>query len=343
MARQVAVGVDVGGTKMLAVALDLATATTVAERAVPTPEGDAEQLIGALADLIDAVLRDGGGRPGVRGAGPVGGGGASDAATLTAVGVGLPGMVSRAGVLRRGPNAAGKVDVDPAAALARRFGVPVAVDNDGNLAALAEARLGAARHHRDMVFVGLGTGISAGFVLDGALLRGHHGFAGEPGHATVVANGARCACGRRGCWEAYASGEALGRQARQAVAAGRTPTLLARLGGEPAALAALDGPAVTAALLAGDPGAALVIREFAEWVGLGLANLAITVDLAMVVLGGSMIEVGEPLVTPIRAAFHRHLLYRPLRPGLDVVPAALGARAGAVGAALAGADVLHGD
>lgn len=308
------IGIDVGGTKMLAVALAEADGGAaphgLAEAATPTPTGGNEAVVAGLVGLIERLV---------------------GTVELAGIGVGLPGLVSRAGVLRLGPNLAGAVDLDVATPLRERFGVPVAVDNDGNLAALAEVRAGAARGRADVVFVGLGTGISAGFVVDGSVWRGGQGFAGEPGHATLVPDGTRCACGRRGCWEAYASGEALGRLARDQARAGRVPTLVAHAGVSPGEL---RGEHVTRALVEGDPGAALVIRLFARWVGLGLANLATTLDPEVVVLGGSMIEVGEPLVAPIRAVFEASVLHRHLRPGLTVLPAQLGRQAGAVGAAL---------
>ncbi len=224
------IGIDIGGTKMLAVALAADGVAPIASAERPTATGSNEAIVAALVGLVDELVR----RVEL------------GRIELVGIGVGLPGLVSRAGVLRLGPNLRGALDLDVAVPLGERFGVPVAVDNDGNMAALAEVRLGAARGGTDVVFVGLGTGISAGFVVDGAIWRGGHGFAGEPGHATFVPDGAVCACGRRGCWEAYASGTALGRLARDQARAARVPTLVAHAG---VAVEALRGEHVTAALL----------------------------------------------------------------------------------------------
>jgi glucokinase len=205
------------------------------------------------------------------------------------------------------------------------------VDNDGNCAAWGEVQAGAARGLQNVTFVGLGTGVAGGLVVDGRLIRGGHGFAGEPGHMTVVPHGLRCACGRLGCWEAYASGTGLARLASIAASEGRAPGLLARAGGDPAKI---RGEEVTAALVAGNPEAEALVDEFAQWVAIGISNLVNVLDPEMVVLGGTMVEVGEALLRPVRRAYLEQALAPNLRNGPPLVAAALGRMAGGVGAAL---------
>lgn len=316
------VGVDVGGTKVLAVLVEQ-RAPAVVLASAERPTGYGSHVLDVIDTVLDAVL-----------AGSAPGDGPRRPA---AIGIGLPGLVERSGVLRYGPNLPGAVDLSVADVLAARYGCPVAVDNDGNCAAWAEHLLGAGQGCDDMVFVGLGTGISSGLVLDGRRHRGAHGFAAEPGHMVVVADGPRCACGRLGCWEAVASGTAL---AAQAVAAGRAGTvdhLVASVGGDPGAL---RGEQITFGLLRGDPGAVAVAEVFGRWVGLGVANLVHLLDPAVVVLGGSVLSEPEPWMGYIEAGYRRAVMGGPLRAQTRIRPAVLGRAAGAVGAAVLAMELL---
>jgi glucokinase len=184
---------------------------------------------------------------------------------------------------------------------------------------------------RDVVVATLGTGIGGAVVADGAVRRGHNGFAGEFGHMVVDPEGPVCPCGRRGCWERYASGEGLTRLTREAAAAGRLGAALGHEGLDPDAVGGED---VQRWAAAGDPGARDVIERFAHWVALGLASLTNALDPQMIVIGGGLSSAGGLLATPIRRALGE-LLYQPdLRTVPRVEFAALGERAGAIGAAL---------
>lgn len=307
------IGVDVGGTKVLAVALDPAhPGEPLGVELVPTPGGPS-RLASVVLSAVGALRA----RLGQR--------------HLGGVGVGIAGLLDLDGVLRVAPNLGGGGDFDVAGALAPQLDVPVVVDNDANCACAAELAAGAARGCGEVVYVALGTGIGGAVVNGGEVQRGAHGFAGEPGHMTVVPGGWACACGRAGCWEAYASGTALGRHGREAAAEGRAGGLLARAGGDPAAIRGED---VTAAAVDGDAEAIAVLERFGWWVALGLANLVNLLDPERVVLGGTMIEVGELLVAPVRVAFAERVLAGPERDGPPVVAASFGARSAAVGAAL---------
>lgn len=247
------------------------------------------------------------------------------------LGVGVPGLVTRSGVLRAAPNLDGVADFDVAGLLGDAVGHPVAVSNDATCAALAEHTSGAGTGFDDMVLVTLGTGIGGGLVLDGRLQRGAHGFTGEYGHMVVDPDGPPCPCGRRGCWERYASGSGLARLAREAATGRRADRVLALAGGDPDAV---RGEMVQQAAREGDAGALAVIDEFGRWVALGLVNLTNALDPGAFVLGGGLAAGADLYLDPIKRWF-ADLLYQPeLRPLPEVRFARWGEQAGAVGAAL---------
>jgi glucokinase len=207
----------------------------------------------------------------------------------------------------------------------------VLIENDANFAVLAEHRLGAASSFDHVVLVTLGTGIGGGIVIDGKVQVGAAGFAGEIGHMVVDPAGPACPCGRRGCWERFASGAGLGMLARQAAMAGRLDAVVHLAGGDPESVRGED---VSAAADAGDPAAQHVIREVGGWVGFGLANLACVTDPECFVLGGGLVHAGDLLFESARSAFAEQVEGGRRRPEIAIVPAAFGERAGAVGAAL---------
>lgn len=301
------VGVDLGGTKCLAVGVE--EGRIVEERRVPTPVGGA-----ALLDALTLVAAD------MEGAGPVVG-----------VGVGAPGLVNRAGVLRFAPNLPGVVELAIGGELAARLGVPVRVDNDATCAAWGERQAGAARGYDDVVLVTLGTGIGGGIVAGGQLIRGANGFAGEIGHMVVDPAGPPCPCGRQGCWERFASGAGLGRLGGIAAEAGRARRVLDLAGGD---AAAVRGEHVTTAAAEGDAEATAILAELGWWVALGLANLANVFDPEVFVLAGGLVKAGDLLLGPVRTAFAEALTGGGHRPDVPVIGAGLGERAGALGAAL---------
>ena len=302
------IGIDVGGTKCLGVALD-EHGDLVAEERRPTPRGTGSipKLIDTLVDLVDVL-------------GP-----------CDEVGVGVPGLVTRAGVLRAAPNLDGVADLDVAGELGARLGRVVRVDNDATCAAAAEWLHGAGQGASDLVLVTLGTGIGGGFVAGGHLQRGEHGFAGEFGHMIVDPDGPPCPCGRRGCWERYASGSGLARLAREAAIGRRANRVLDLAGGDPEAV---RGEMVMHAAREGDADALAVIDDFGRWVAVGLVNLANALDPEVFVLGGGLAAGADLYLDPIKRGF-QELIYQPeLRPLPDVTFARWSERAGAIGAAL---------
>jgi glucokinase len=302
-------GLDVGGTKCLGVVLG-ADGGVVREARVPTPRGS-DALVAALAGLAEEL------RP------------------WDTLGLGIAGRVTLGGEVPASPNLRGVRDAPVRALLEAALGVPVPTANDATCATLAEWRMGAARGAGDVVLVTLGTGIGGGFVVGGRLVLGRHGFAGEVGHMVVDPDGIPCVCGRRGCWERYASGAGIAVQARVAAEAGRLDVVVGLAGGDPEAV---RGEHVHAAARDGDPEALAVLDGFAWWVALGLANLVNVTDPEVVVVGGGLGTAADLFLEPVR----RHLrewLYSPDERYLPaVVAAGLGEQAGAIGAALLAAE-----
>jgi glucokinase len=305
------VGVDLGGTKILGVALDAGRPGEVlAEARVLTPTGS-DAVVDAMAEVVGRLREE---------VGPV-----------DAVGVGAAGLVDRSGVLTYGPNLPGITELDVPAVLGPRVRVPVVVENDATCAAWAEARIGAAAGAQHAALVTLGTGIGGGLIVDGRRLRGAYGLAGEPGHMCVDPKGPACPCGRRGCWERFASGSGLGRLARDAAGAGRIPAVVAQAGGDPEDV---RGEHLTRSAAEGDQAALEVMAEFGWWVALGVAALVNILDPEVVVIGGGLVEAGDLFLGPTRTAYNQLVLAPGHRPPVEIVPALLGERAGAVGAAL---------
>ena len=311
-AQRLVVGVDVGGTKTLAVAVavDPAGRPTVLDREqVPSDAGSPEVL-----DAVVAAVRS------VR---------SRVAGDVEALGIGLAGLVDRDGVARRAPNAAGLIDLDVVGRLGGALGLRVVADNDANCVAVAAHAL-LAPDARHLVAVTLGTGIGAGIVVDGRLLRGAEGFAGEPGHMVVDRDGIECPCGQRGCWERYASGSALGRMGREAAAAGAAPSLVGAAG----SVDAITGEHVTVLASQGDTAAGAVLDAFADEVALGLANLMVVLDPEVVVVGGGVIAAGDRLLKRIRATLDRTYPHAVDRRSVRLLGSPGGPEAGALGAAL---------
>lgn len=310
----VTIGLDVGGTKVLGVVLDAAGRIVVEERRPsPTGFGPLIDLMAAMTTDLSAVASDAGAEP------------------VAGAGVGIAGLVDCDGVLRYGPNLPGVVDAPIGDALAAATGLPVVVDNDANVAGLAEARHGAAVGVGHALIVTLGTGIGGAIVAAGQVFRGANGFAGEIGHHTVDSGGPRCACGEHGHWEAIASGTALGRMGRELVAAGSGALILDLAGGDPEAV---DGLHVGTAARAGDPDALALLDRYADNVAIGLANLANILDPARVVVAGGLLALGDLLFDRLERAFAVHLEATDHRPRIPVLPAALGEQSGAIGAAV---------
>jgi glucokinase len=304
------IGVDVGGTKVLAGVVDEDGQILEQERQ-STPKTGGEAIAEVIADLV-ASLRS--------------------RHDVEAVGIGAAGFIDldRANVMFA-PNLVWRNE-PLKLRVTKLIDLPIVVENDANCHVWAEHRFGAARGVDTVMAVILGTGIGGGIVLEGRLYRGGFGVAGEPGHIRVVPDGRPCGCGNRGCWEQYASGNALVRAARETArsAPSSVPFLLKAVVGQ---VDAITGPLVTQAANAGDPGARECFETIGHWVGQGLADLATILDPACFVVGGGPADAGAVLIDPIRESFTAALSGGAYRPNAPILPAELGSSAGLVGAA----------
>jgi glucokinase len=304
----VAVGIDVGGTKVKALRVR-ADGEVLARAQGPTPADDVEATIEALLEAAGAVLT-------------------SD---VVAVGLGAAGLVHWPdGTLLFAPNLAWR-DAPLKTRLERAFDRPVVVDNDCTAAAYGEWRIGAGRGVSDLLYVGVGTGIGGGIIAGGAIQRGANGFAGEIGHIVVEPGGPTCGCGNLGCWETVASGTAILRDGRAAVTRHRHSLLAELADGDPGSV---TGLMVTEAADQGDPTARGILAEVGHRLGQGIAGLVNVLDPSVVVVGGGAAEAGDLLLEPARIAYRSAVEARERRPDVAVVAATLGADGAAIGAGL---------
>jgi glucokinase len=302
--------VDIGGTKVAAGVVD-EHGTILASTHRDTPADDVRQIEDAIAAVVTELA------------------GSYD---VKAVGVGAAGFIdARRSTVMFAPNLAWR-DEPMQASLQRRLGLLVLIENDANAAAWAEVRFGAGRGTEHVVALTVGTGIGGGIVIKGQLVRGQFGAAAEIGHVTVVQDGRLCGCGLRGCWEQYASGRALVREAHEYLQ--RVPEaadeLLRLAHGRPEHV---TGKMITEAALAGDTAALRCFDVVGTWLGRGLAGLAAVLDPGVFVIGGGVSAAGEVLRAPAAAAFAESLTGHGYRPLAELRIAELGPEAGLVGAA----------
>ncbi len=306
------IGVDIGGTKLLAGVVDGHGAVLARTRRQTPDRSTAPQVVEDT--IVDAVEE------------------LADRHRFWAVGVGAAGFVdaSRSTVLFA-PHLSWRNE-PLRQRLFDRLAVPVIVDNDANAAAWAEYRFGAAVGRNQVLCLTLGTGIGGAMVIDGRMVRGANGIAGEFGHMQVVPDGLLCECGNHGCWEQYASGNALARRGAALVrdAASGAAGLCALADGDPAAV---TGALVAQAAEAGDPAALELFTDVGRWLGVGLASLTAAFDPDCILIGGGVAEAGDVLLAPAREALDAGLTGRGLRPVPSVERTGMGSDAGMIGAA----------
>ena len=320
MATGCVIGVDLGGTKLLAGAVD--PAFNVHHRATrPARAADHQAVLDTVVSAVAEV------RDAIEGA----------SGSVRAVGIGIPALIDTArgiAVMSTHLPLAGVPFRDLAA---ERIGLPVFLDNDANAAMLIEWRHGAARGCSDAVLLTIGTGIGGGLVVGGALQRGSQGAGAELGHMVVQADGPRCNgnCPSRGCLESVCSGTALAREARRL--AEERPA--SGLGAALAAGREISGPLVTELAHDGDAAAIEALAVIGRWLGIGVGNLVNMLNPDVVVIGGGVIAAGELLLAPARAVVAERAL-SPSREHVRIVPARFGAESGMLGAATLAFDGL---
>jgi len=308
-----AVGVDIGGTKIAVGVVDAAGRILTKVRRPTQPE-DPASIDAAIADAIEELSRT---------------------YDVQAVGVAAAGFASSdRNHMTFAPNIAWRDYPlgDNIRALIGRDDLTVVVENDANAAGWAEYVHGAGKGTGTMVMLTIGTGLGAAIVVNGELVRGAYGFAAELGHLCLVPDGLPCGCGQRGCWEQYASGSALTREARRAAADRpvRAASLLERAGGDPANI---KGPHVTHAAMEGDELAIELLADLGRAIGEGCASIAAVLDPEVFVIGGGVIAAGDLMLGPAREAFAKHLTASGHRPLPPILAADMANDAGIVGAA----------
>ena len=303
------IGIDVGGTKVLGGVVD-SDGKILATARKDTPQQGGKALTQVIAETALELMNQ---------------------HEVTSVGVSAAGFVSadRTTILAT-PNIANWNGVNLVEELTALIGLPIVIENDANAAAWGEAKFGAGRNQQHMMMLTVGTGIGGGIVIDGKLHRGAFGIAAEIGHMRVVPEGHLCGCGARGCFEQYASGNALIRHAREAISASpdMARNLLSRGDGT---VAGLTGVAITEAARDGDTVALAAFNTTGQWLGAGIASLSVLLNPSYVVIGGGVIDAGEILLKPTREALERTMPFAGKHPFPTLIAAELGNDAGLVG------------
>ncbi|HUY86190.1 MAG TPA: ROK family protein [Acidimicrobiales bacterium] len=306
-----AIGIDFGGTNTQVVVID-ADGNVISDQVKKTPHSGP-----AIADIVAEIVIEsaGAGLP---------------------LGIGAPVLMSPDGMIVGAPNLSATIGTNFRKSIEARLSelerppVSLVIDNDATCAAVGELYLGCAQGVGHAAVVTLGTGIGGGLIVDGKVMRGANGFAGEIGHMIVDPSGPPCPCGRNGCWERYASGTGLARLARDAAHAGKAQRVVEIAGGDPESV---RGEHVSLACVEGDAEAKQIMSSFGWWVALGLVNLTVIMDLELCVLGGGPITSGDVLLGPVTQHFDELMPYSNSRPQVQLALAAQGVRAGAIGAA----------
>ncbi|MET3581292.1 glucokinase [Mesorhizobium robiniae] len=306
---KLALAFDLGGTELRGALVERG-GRVAARVSAPTMAGaGSEAVIGQIIALAGTLLAE------------------HPQAKVAGIGMCAPGPLDpKAGIVIGPPTLAGWHDVPLIDILGRQFGLPVRLENDANAAALGEWRLGAGRGSGSLVFVTVSTGIGGGVVVDGHIYHGRRGLAAEIGHMTITGEGDRCFCGAVGCFEAVASGTALGRRATRLTAPG-DGSLLRRFSGD----GEVSARHVVEAARAGDVSALELIEAEARWLGIGFTNLLHLFSPDLIVMGGGLANGFDLLAPEIRATVEQRAM--PAYRDVPIVPAELGDRAGLIGAA----------
>jgi glucokinase len=307
------IAVDIGGTQLRAAVCPKGETRPVKQKRISTKgkdETSLERLIGLIADVWPVSDR------------------------VCAIVAAAPGWVDpQLGIIYIAPNIPGWQRLPLAQILQDRFGVPVYLGNDANLAALGEWRFGAGRGHHNMIYLTISTGIGGGVIINDQMLLGAHGLAGELGHLTILPDGPMCGCGQRGHLEAIASGTAIARYVGEQLAQG-VPSSLAQL-------TAPTGRDISEAAENGDPLAKAALARSGSYIGLAIANFLHTFNPTAIILGGGVSRSGSFLLEPLRASVAEHVVSPEYMQGLVITTAELGDDAGLYGALALAASIYE--
>ncbi len=299
------IGVDLGGTRLRAALMDDDLAIHARHEVLTEAEDGFEATLGRMKQLIRAAMPP-------------------NDEPLLGIGVSVPGPTNPfKGVVELGTNLAGWHDIPLANLLQDEFGVPVFLGNDANVAALAEATRGAARGYRHIIFITVSTGIGSGIIVDGHLLLGKEGLAAEAGHIVMLLDGEFTTL------EKQAAGPSLARQARERIQAGEASIMAGMVDGD---LEKITGKTVGGAVLAGDTLANAIVSRAGTILGGGMASLLHIFNPEILVFGGGVSTIGEPLFQPMRAAIEANCIDKAYWRNLKIEPAALGENVSLIGA-----------
>ena len=306
------IGIDLGGT-YIKYGLVSEAGEIIEKGKVATPAGCG---YAETAEVISSAVRELSARHG---------------AQVSGVGIGAPGVVDgERGILRTSGNL-GWENKPLAEDLSERLGIPAVLTNDANAAAYGEYACGAGSEYKSVVLITLGTGVGSGIVLNGRLFEGFEGAGAELGHEVIRMGGEKCACGRRGCFEVYASAAALIRQTKRAMERNTASALWQLCGGNPDKV---NGKTAFDGAKEGDATAKRVVNKYLSYLSEGLANIANTLRPEAILIGGGISAQGESLTEPLQKRVDKLMLGHGRYAPVKILTASLGNDAGLVGAAM---------
>jgi glucokinase len=314
--KQLIAGIDIGGTK-IALALATQDCQIVSKLSFPTRIHDgAHKIIESTLDKVEMLIKQ-------------------EQAELKAIGIGCAGPLdTRRGITLSPPNLPGWDEFPIVEIISERFKVPVVFDNDANAAALAEHKFGAGQEFNNFVYITISTGIGGGVIVNGKLVHGISGNAGEVGHIVVMPNGIDCGCGARGCLEAVCSGTGIARRTRQRILDGEASSLLTKVGN----IEQITAKIVAEAAREGDRLAREIWDETVFYLSLGLGNMIVMLEPEAIILGGGVAMTGEQLLSPLRECIYNQVKILAAS-NIKILQAGLGAESGVFGAIVLAANV----
>lgn len=307
MEKNYVVGIDLGGTKINGALADL-DGKILSQYTLPTNAAEGEEpVLDRILTVIGEVIKQAG----------------KSAEDVKSIGIGSPGPLdAKKGEIIETPNLPFK-NFPLVNAVVEKFGIPAHLDNDANVAAIGEFMFGAGKGTENIVYVTVSTGVGGGAILNGKIYRGNTSNALEVGHTTIVPDGPRCNCGNYGCVEALASGTAIGKQAREAVASGVQTTL--------SSYDNVTSYEVFKEAEKGDKVARDILDKSLTYLGVGIANIVINFDPEMVIIGGGVSQGGQIVFDKVREEVDKRC-FKSMAEAVRIVPAALGTNAGVIGA-----------
>ena len=312
MTQQLAIGVDLGGTTVKTGLIDtdgkILAVSKLPTRADENPNAVIEQIKKSIKEVLVYT----------------------DAKSVSGIGVASPGLIQNPGGILKSPPNMKNWDVVPLAEeLHKAFGMRVEVDNDANVAAIAESKFGAGKEHPNFLFIIWGTGIGGGIIMDNQIYRGPSGGAGEVGHISINYEGLMCNCGTRGCVEAYIGQKYLSNRTIEKLKSFPNSKILSLVGGDPGKIEPIY---ISKAAEAGDPLAKDILIEAGTLLGVMIGGVMNTLDFRITVIGGGVSAVGDFVYDAILQSTLKNI-QKPLRDGIKILRAQLGNDAGMLGAA----------